>query len=124
MALLPQPRSDYGHLFGRVHGRGFNGWSKCKALLDAKLIGMAPWTLHDLRRSVATNMGELGIADDVIGRVLDHAPQGVTRIHYNHSQKLAAVRAALECWSPSWSGSSAQRRRGRPRPTGAHLTCL
>jgi hypothetical protein len=67
--------------------------------LDAKLIGMPPYRVHDLRRTAATGMGELGVSDEVIGRVLGHAGQGVTRAVYNRSGKVAECRAALEAWS-------------------------
>jgi integrase len=104
IALLPQRRDGYPHLFGRVHGRGFNGWSNCKALLDGMLgvlgRGIAHWTHHDLRRSCATHMAELlGVPDEVIGRTLGHAPQGVTRKVYNRSERLGEQRAALESWA-------------------------
>jgi integrase len=31
---------------------------------------------HDLRRTLATGLGEMGVADQVIERVLNHAPRG------------------------------------------------
>jgi integrase len=39
----------------------FNGWSKSKAALD-KISGVRDWTLHDLRRTFATRLAEMGIA--------------------------------------------------------------
>jgi integrase len=87
-----------GYYFGR--GRyGFGGWSKAKALLDAKTGPMDPWCLHDVRRTVASRLGELGTPDEVISRVLGHAPQGVTARHYNHAQRLDEQRAALDRWA-------------------------
>jgi hypothetical protein len=44
-------------------------------------------------------MGDLGVADGVIERILAHSAQGVTRRHYNHSAKLAEQRAALDLWA-------------------------
>jgi integrase len=49
----------------------FNGWSKSKAALD-QASGVKNWTLHDLRRTVASNMGALGIRLEVIERILNH----------------------------------------------------
>ena len=56
----------------RVFGRndtGFYGWSKCKLRLDQKLGGeVAPWKIHDLRRSAVTGMAELGIRHTLLKR--------------------------------------------------------
>jgi hypothetical protein len=40
--------------------RPFSGWSKCKKALD-KVANIAPWTLHDLRRTFRTNLGRLKV---------------------------------------------------------------
>ncbi len=40
--------------------------------VDAKAEGLAPWRLHDLRRSVASGMGDMGIAVSIIERALNH----------------------------------------------------
>ena len=99
LAQLSPARPGHPHVFGRRRGQGFSGRSQGKGLLDAQLGGMAPWTMHDLRKTVATRLGDLGVGDDVVGRLLAHAPQSVTRRHYNHSARLAEQRAALEAWA-------------------------
>jgi hypothetical protein len=50
----------------RLRGaQAFVSWSRGKTLLDASLAAtgarFALWTMHDIRRSVATGMAELGI---------------------------------------------------------------
>jgi integrase len=40
----------------------------------------ASFTVHDLRRTVATGLGELGCNRTVIAKVLNHSERGVTRI--------------------------------------------
>ena len=55
------------------------------------------WTPHDLRRSGASHMASLEIARFVVGRVLNHAEPGVTKIYDRHSYD-AEKRAALERW--------------------------
>ncbi len=45
--------------------------------------GIDGWSPHTLRKTAATLLAELGFGDEVIGAVLNHAPQGVTRRHYN-----------------------------------------
>src|SRR5690606_8424433 len=55
-------------------------YAKSKARLDQYIAAagepLAPWTFHDLRRSAATHMVRLGISETIVGRVLNHAPQG------------------------------------------------
>jgi integrase len=52
----------------------------------------------DLRRTVATRLGELGFSETVIGRVLNHARYTVTAKHYNQHEYLDEKRAALDAW--------------------------
>ncbi|HIF9279290.1 TPA: tyrosine-type recombinase/integrase [Photobacterium damselae] len=44
------------------------------------------WTMHDLRRMLATRMNELGIAPHVVEQLLGHSLGGVMQI-YNRSCK-------------------------------------
>lgn len=54
------------------------------------------WRLHDLRRTAATWMAELGVSNLVVGRVLNHAPAGITATVYNRYEYLDEKRDALE----------------------------
>jgi integrase len=54
---------------------------------------------HDLRRTGATLMGELGIDQFVIARVLNHVDQTVTGRVYNRYPYMKEKRAALETWA-------------------------
>jgi integrase len=78
-----------------VHSRA---WSRHKLLLDAALAERGhrfePWVLHDIRRSVATHMGHMGIQPHVIEEVLNHFRANV----YNKSKLEAPKRQALEAW--------------------------
>ena len=62
-----------------------------------KLKHEKKWTLHDLRRTVATGLNDLGIAPHVVGALLGHSIQGVAGI-YNRSQYLPEKLKALELW--------------------------
>nr|WP_321269045.1 site-specific integrase [uncultured Tolumonas sp.] len=62
-----------------------------------KLKHKDPWTLHDLRRTVATGLSDLGIAPHVVESLLGHALGGVAGI-YNHSQYLPEKLDALTKW--------------------------
>ena len=70
--------------FGEGEG-GFSGWSRAKVRLDeAKL--KEEWTLHDLRRTAATRMADLGV-QPIVEAVLNHVSghkAGVAGI-YNRS---------------------------------------
>lgn len=77
----------------------FSGWSKCKQVLDTS-SGITGWTLHDLRRTFATNLAALDTAPHVVERLLNHASgtiSGVAAI-YNRFQYAAEMRAAIEMW--------------------------
>jgi len=73
-------------------------WSKRTAAALATATRIL-FTAHDLRRTVATMMGELGIEADTIGLVLNHRKPGVTTRHYDHSTRETAKRAALDRWA-------------------------
>ena len=59
------------YVFGGRLGK-IGGFSKLKRLLD-KASGVSDWRLHDLRRTAATRMQELGVRDDIVQAVLNHA---------------------------------------------------
>jgi integrase len=78
-----------------------NGQSVSKAMRLLRIEkGIKDATVHDMRRSMATWMGDQGIRPDVVDLVLNHAPkaQDVTRRHYNFSRLEPMVRAALQQW--------------------------
>lgn len=54
---------------------------------------------HDLRRTCATRLGDMGVEEGVIGRILNHAPSTVTGKHYNHARLFEPMRQALEAWA-------------------------
>lgn len=58
-----------------------------------------PFNTHDLRRTLATQLGELGIADELIERILNHSPRSVAGKHYNHASYLQPMRRALDAWA-------------------------
>jgi len=67
-----------------------------------KAIGIAHWTCHDLRRTAATSMADLGVAPHVIGHVLNHRAvthASITDQVYNRYTYDREKRAALELWN-------------------------
>jgi integrase len=84
------------YLFGE-RGRGFTGWARGKTMLGDKVTA---WTLHDLRRTAATRMCDLGIAPHVVEQILNHQSGhrgGVVGI-YNKSRYEREVKAAVALW--------------------------
>jgi integrase len=55
------------------------------------------FTPHDLRRTAATRMTELGFTRFVVDRILNHVEPGVGRV-YDRYEYLREKRAALEAW--------------------------
>ena len=110
-------------LFGEGSG-AFSGWSQSKRRLDGRIArqraearlgrplaksehpapddALAPWTLHDLRRTVVTGMNDLGIAPHVVEAVVNHvsgrAKAGVAGV-YNRAVYALEKRAALQAWA-------------------------
>jgi integrase len=101
------------HVFGRGVERGFQGWSKSKVELDARITkahhGKAPkdWTLHDFRRSLSTALHErFGVPPHVVEVVLGHVSghKGGVAGTYNKALYLDERRRALERWGAHvWS---------------------
>jgi integrase len=88
------------HLFG-VRGHGFCSWATAKAALDTRLGDQVrKWTLHDIRRSFATRLCDLGVAPHVVEQILNHQSghrAGIVAV-YNKSTYEREVKAALALW--------------------------
>jgi integrase len=87
--------------------RGPSGFSRAltrfRRSLDAALQREAGphWTLHDIRRTVATGLQRLGVRFEVTEAVLNHisgAKGGVAGVYQRHDWK-AEKRAALDTWA-------------------------
>lgn len=98
--LRSVPRTDSPFVFGGR--RGFTGWSYAIAELRACLSateGMADdWSLHDVRRTVRSEMGELGVEPWVAEQILNHARAGIEAT-YNWSKLERQMRMALGMWA-------------------------
>ena len=77
----------------------FTAWAYQKDLLD-KRSGVRGWTIHDIRRTVATGMADIGVAPHIIEQILNHQSGhkgGVAGI-YNRANYAAEKAAALARW--------------------------
>ncbi len=85
-------------VFTGMQGKEISGFSKLKPELD-RLSGVQNWRLHDLRRTGASEMQELGIDRMVIEAVLNHAIAGGAAAHYLHAMLDRAKADALQAWA-------------------------
>src|SRR5262249_43229549 len=91
--------NDVG-VFG-VGGFASGGWYSPKVTLDRRVSLPKPWRLHDLRRTAATMMAELGVLPHIIEAILSHVSghkAGVAGI-YNRARYENEMRQALELWA-------------------------
>ncbi len=100
LTLIGEPRE--GHVFANGGGKPFTPFSVSQAMRrEREPLGLAdnPATPHDLRRTMATHLGDLGIDRLVIGKLLNHAEAGVTGKVYDLSAYAEPKRLAMAAWS-------------------------
>jgi integrase len=103
-------------VFPGAVGTVFSGWSKSKTALDKAIkearekasakagttaAPPAPWTAHDLRRTLATGLQRLGVRLEVTEAVLNHVSGsrgGIAGIYQLHDW-APEKRAALNAWA-------------------------
>jgi integrase len=95
-------RGDRTHVFGQFD-TGFQGWHVAKRTLISRIAGkpLTHWTPHDLRRTAATRMAELGVQPHIVEAVLNHVSGhkgGVAGI-YNRATYDKEKREALNLWA-------------------------
>jgi integrase len=114
--IIVDGRTTGALLLPGAAGTPFAGWSKSKAALDAAIVEartkaaaetgttlapLIPWSVHDLRRTVATGLQRLGVRLEVTEAVLNHISGsrggigGVYQLHDWANEK----RAALDAWA-------------------------
>jgi len=108
-------RENRDHVFG-VRNGGFSGWSRAKAALGKTVALKEEWRLHDLRRTVRTGLGKLGVQPHVAEAVLNHLPPKLIRT-YDRNTYAAEKRDALDQWATHLKSVVAQ-------ATGANVTSL
>ena len=88
-----------GYVFPGRSGGKIDPLSVGKALNRiTAVLGIDGAKVHDLRRTMASEMGRLGVAEETISRVLAHAKAGVTARHYNLHTYDTEKRSAFERW--------------------------
>jgi integrase len=100
--LRAQPRRASDYVFGHRRN-GFSTWSYSVVKLNARIIEaegkpLAAWTLHDLRRTMRTGLGVLGVRPDVAELCVNHVKTGVMAVYDRHKYQ-AEIAHALALWA-------------------------
>jgi integrase len=110
---LPQLAGKPGFVFTTTGLSPVSGFSKAKRAVDAAVIGflkedrhdngkaLPHWTLHDLRRTLATNLQRLSIRLEVTEAVLNHTSgsrAGIVGV-YQRYKYTVEKRQALDAWA-------------------------
>ena len=113
LTSLPRIAGKSGFVFTSAGRSPVSGFSKAKLAIDASVLEIlekdrgedvaAPphWTLHDLRRTVATNLQRLGVRLEVTEAVLNHTSgsrAGIVGV-YQRYKYTAEKRQALDAWA-------------------------
>ena len=117
VAILKQipRRATRDLVFGAGQG-GYSGRSKSKREIDKAAKLKEAWTLHDLRRTVRTGLGKLGVQPHVAEAALNHLPPKLIRT-YDRNTYATEKRDALDKWAAHLKVVVAQ-------STGANVTAL
>jgi integrase len=106
IASVPAIKSEAGFVFTTNGKAPVSGFSKAKMALDAEMAkimkrAIAPWRVHDLRRTFASGLAALGVSLPVIERLLNHVSGsfgGIVSVYQKH--EFAAEKAeALQRWA-------------------------
>lgn len=107
-----------GYVFTTTGHSPISGYSKAKAAFDARVAALiakdaetapegamdaiAPWRLHDARRTLATGLQRLGVRLEVTEAVLNHVSgksrSGIVGVYQRHDWR-EEKRAALDAWA-------------------------
>jgi integrase len=114
--IMRERRTSNALVLPGAVGTVFSGWSKSKTALDKAIIEARaktaakagttaapalPWSIHDLRRTVATGLQRLGVRLEVTEAVLNHisgSRGGIAGVYQRHDW-AAEKRAALDAWA-------------------------
>jgi integrase len=109
-------------------------WNPQKAAGRVRERSRVQFRIHDIRRTVATGLAELGVEEGIISRVLNHSISAgggarITAQVYNQYAYLPPMRGALQAWGDRLDDivraeikdrlismpATGRNRRGRPR---------
>lgn len=114
--VLPD-NSESDLVFTTTGETSFSGFSKAKGKLDEKMlqamrkraaesgknpneVSIAPWRLHDIRRTVTTELSRLGVAIHIADAILNHKSGTISGVKavYQRNEFTEERRDALNKW--------------------------
>jgi integrase len=99
--LFPSPVERGGPITGHALTVAMRRMSKKIEGPALKTWKADPPSPHDLRRTVATRLSQLGTAPEDVAAILNHVRSDVTGRHYDQYKRAAEKRRALEVWAAS-----------------------
>lgn len=94
------------YVFSTTGETSISGYTKAKRRLDKRMAAelaknkkpLAPWRVHDLRRTARTNFAKLRVPQEIAEKVLNHVPKDELVAIYNHYEYIEERKAALHAW--------------------------
>jgi integrase len=108
--VLPKPALDILHSIRRHDGpcifgdpgHGFTSWGVFTLKLHRRLAAagttLPHWTLHDLRRTMRTGLGRLGVPPHIAEPAINHVKAGIIAVYDKHRYE-GEVASALAQWA-------------------------
>jgi integrase len=88
------------HVFGHV-GKGFTGVSHAMAQFQARMAAagnsLPHWSLHDLRRTMRSGLGRLGVPPHIAELAINHTKVGIIAVYDKHRYE-PEITTALAQW--------------------------
>jgi integrase len=101
-AILNGRERNGAFVFGRHPAKPFTGWGVSKAGLDRRIKAaghqLEPWRLHDLRRSMRSGLGALGVAPHIAELAINHARKGIEAT-YDKYRYEGEIKTAMTLWA-------------------------
>lgn len=103
LRALPGPRAADHFVFASAHGAQPSPIERrtvtraLHRLLVSGALPLAHFTPHDLRRTLRSRMGDLGVLPHIAEKILNHRLGGVLQV-YDRSEYLADRAAAMAAW--------------------------
>jgi integrase len=95
-------REGREYVFGN-RGGSFSAWSYATIRLNSRIIEVEGkpldrWTLHDLRRTMRTGIGKLGVPPHVAELCINHVRGGIEAVYDRHKYERE-IQSALALWA-------------------------
>jgi integrase len=101
--LRSAPRREEREFVFGGRGGSFSAWSYSTVALNNRIAvaegkPLAHWTLHDLRRSMRTGLGRIGVQPHIAELTLNHTKGGIEAVYDRHRYERE-IASALSAWA-------------------------